>query len=100
MSDESQSIQIPSKPDITEIIIYALRQEYEPVLGWNSEIQNSKSEIENPKFEIEFKTTIDLMEEINSFGTADRETVTRAMLSHGFTIRTIEGKPYWILRKK
>ena len=91
MSNENTALQIPSKPDITDVIIYALRQEYEPMPSWAGN--------EDPG-EVEFRTTIDLMEEISGFGTTDTDTITRAMLNHGFTIRSIDGKAYWLLRKK
>jgi len=91
MSNENTALQIPSKPDITEVIIFALRQEYEPLASWDPS---------EPAADVEFLTTIDLMEEISGFGTTDIDTITRAMLKHGFTIRTHDGKAYWLLRKK
>jgi hypothetical protein len=86
---------LPSKtihPNITEIIIYALRQEYTPVHNW-------EVEIEHPE-EIEYKTTIDLMEEIQGFGETNADIISLAMIDAGFSIRTINGAPFWLLRKK
>jgi len=90
MSKEPSS-QIPLNPDITEVIIDALRQEYEPL---------SSGDTRKKLDDIEFKTTTDLMEEIQGFGTTDVDTVTRAMIRAGFTIRTIDGHPYWLLKKR
>lgn len=91
MSEESQTLTIPSKPNITNIIIYALRQEYEPLTSWDP----SAHGMEN----VEFKTTVELMEEIEGFGSTDIDSITQAMLKEGFTIRTIDGSPFWLLRK-
>jgi len=91
MSEQSLSVAIPSKPNITDIIIYALRQEYEPLISWDP----ATLAMDN----VEFKTTTELMEEIEGFGSTDVDSITRAMLHEGFTIRTIDGTPFWLLRK-
>lgn len=76
---------LSADPRFTKLIINALLSEYSPAVSFTEAT--------------DFKTTVELIEEIEGFASTDRETVTDAMIEAGFIIRTIDGAPFWLLRK-
>jgi len=72
-------------PAVTRMIISAIMQEYSPC--------PTVAEA------TDFLTTIDIMENISGFGDTDMDTVTKTMIDSGFIVRTIDGVPYWLLKR-
>ncbi len=81
----SENEKIAINPRLTKLIVSAIGREYAPAATITEAT--------------DFFTTIDILEIISGFAVTDLDTVTQAMIDAGYSIATIEGAAYWLLRK-